>query len=396
MPMELVLLILALLSLAAWSFLFAGRGGYWHAEWRLPPGDPGLRTWPSVQAVVPARDEADMLPQTLPSLLAQDYAGPLRVVVVDDHSTDGTDRILAEHAATSPDRLTAVSGRPLPAGWTGKLWALQTGLDAALSDASHPVDYVWFTDADISHGPSTLSQLVGKAENERFQLVSLMAKLESRGVWAGLLIPAFVYFFQKLYPFPWVSDDKRSTAAAAGGCVLVERETLDRIGGLARIRGELIDDCALAAAIRTEGQGRLWLGLTDTTVSRRPYDRLWDVWGMVARTAFTELNHSVLKLAGTVIGMLLLYIVPPLVVLAWPWHGAGGAAAAALGAWLVMAVTYLPTLRLYGRSWGLSLTLPLAGLLYTGMTIDSARRHWLGRGGNWKGRAQSRLAGDAQ
>ena len=392
--MEPVLLILALLSLAAWLFLFAGRGGYWHAEWRLPPGDPGLLNWPSVLVVVPARNEAEMLPQTLPTLLAQDYAGPWRVVVVDDHSTDGTDRVLAEQAAVEPDRLAPVPGRPLPSGWTGKLWALQTGLDAAGGDGKPLADYIWFTDADIAHDASTLSRLVGKAVNERFQLVSLMAKLESRGLWAGLLIPAFVYFFQKLYPFRWVSDGKRP--AAAGGCVLLDSAALDRIGGLARIRGELIDDCALAAAVGADADGRVWLGLSETTVSRRPYRGLGDVWDMVARTAFTELNHSVVKLAGTVVGMVLLYVIPPVVALAWPWHGTHGAGLVGVWAWVVMAVTYLPTLKLYGRSWGMGFSLPLAGLLYTAMTIDSARRHWLGRGGNWKGRAQSRLAGDAQ
>ena len=382
--------ITAVLALSAWLYLLAARGGYWHAERRLPP-PPHLKTgWPPVVVVVPARNEADVLPETLPSLIAQDYAGPMRVFVVDDHSGDDTAGIVGGFATAAPDRVSLIQAEPLVPGWTGKLWAMDQGLRHALA---HQPDaaYVWFTDADIRHAPDALSALVMTADTHDRQLVSTMALLRSAGVWAGLLIPAFVYFFQKLYPFRWVSDAaKPQIAGAAGGCVLVRRETLHAAGGLAAIRDQLIDDCALARAIRDAG-GRLWLGLTETTVSVRPYATLQAVWDMVARTAFTQLNHSVWMLLGTVIGMLVLYLAPPLAVVASPWLGPWGWLVGLTGllGWVVMAITYRPTLALYGRPMIQAFTLPLCGALYTAMTVDSALRHWRGHGGHWKGRVQA-------
>ena len=392
--MTLIAILTATAALAGWIYLFAARGGYWHAELRLPPGLHAPADWPDVVAVVPARNEADTLPETLPALLAQDYPGRFQVIVVDDHSGDGTGRIVRDQAATAPDRLIPVDAETLPVGWTGKLWAMEQGVRQAAQSAPE-ARYLWFTDADIRHAPGTLAALIAKAEVEDRQLVSLMALLRSRGVWAGLLIPAFVYFFQKLYPFPWICDPARpDDAAAAGGCVLVDRTTLQAAGGLSAIRGALIDDCALARAIRNAG-GRLWLGLTETTVSLRPYDTLGAVWHMVARTAFTELDHSPWKLIGTVIGMLVLYLAPPLAFVTAPWVGGIAAALAGGLGWLIMALTFVPTLKLYGRPWVQSLTLPLCGLLYTVMTLDSALRHWRGRGGMWKGRAQADPKGTA-
>ena len=393
--MTLFALVLALAAFAAWIYLLVGRGGFWHAEQRLPPGRHPQAVWPPVVAVVPARNEADALPETLPALLGQTYLGRFHVVVADDHSSDGTADVVRSLAAApggrEPDRLSLLAVPALPTGWSGKVWALDRGLAKALKDVPN-ARYIWFTDADIVHAPDTLSALVFKAESQDRQLVSVMAKLKSRGFWAGLLVPAFVYFFQKLYPFPWVSDPARpQTAGAAGGCVLVRRETLEAAGGLPAIRNALIDDCALARAVRDAG-GKLWLGLSETTVSLRPYATLGAVWDMVARTAFTELDHSLLKLVGTVLGMLVLYLCPPVAFLAL--FLGDGSAAALIGlcgglAWLTMAITYLPTLRLYRRPGVQAFTLPLCGALYTAMTVDSAIRHWRGRGGTWKGRVQA-------
>ena len=390
--MGIVFLAIVLTALAAWLYLAVGRGGFWHAEWRLPcAGSVPAAAWPAVLVVVPARNEEAVLPETLRSLLALDYPGPWRVVVVDDNSTDGTAAILEAGGKAADGRLTVVRGVDLPADWTGKLWALQQAADHGLALAPETA-FLWLTDADIAHPPETLSRLVAKAVNEDRALVSLMVRLDARGFWSALLVPAFVYFFQMLYPFPWVGDAGRRTAAAAGGCSLIRRSAFEAIGGFASIRGALIDDCALARAVQDRADGRLWLGLSDGSRSVRPYRRLSEVWDMVARTAFTELEHSPLRLAGTVLGMILLYIVPPLTVLLLPLHGNVAAAVAAALAWLVSAVTYGPTLADYRRPRWQALTLPLAGALYTAMTVDSALRHWRGRGGRWKGRIRAGLA----
>jgi len=284
------------------------------------------------------------------------------------------------------DRLEIVRAGPRPDGWTGKMWAVSRGLERA--NALLPeARYVWLTDADIEHHPAHLRRLVRMAESRGHDLVSRMVRLHCASLWERLLIPAFVFFFQKIYPFRWVADPARRTAAAAGGCILLRREMLRRIGGIERVRGALIDDCALARAVKAEG-GRLWLGLTEETASIRPYDGIGAIWSMVARTAFDQLRYSPVVLAGTVLGMLLLYVVPPVVLLSWPWHVSAAAAIAAGLAWLAMAVAYAPTLRLYGLSPLGGALLPVAGLLYTLMTLDSAVRHWRGRGGRWKSRYQ--------
>jgi len=387
------------LSAAAWIYLMFFHGRFWMADQMLqvaggsvPPLEPeGL---PSVVAVVPARDEADVIAGAVLSLLMQDYGRPLHVVLVDDHSADGTGRVAASVAqnAEAGDRLTVLTGDERPPGWTGKLWAVKQGVDRALEMAPD-ADYLLLTDADIVHHAANLRGLVTKAEREKRDLVSLMVKLHCRSAWERLLIPAFVYFFQKLFPFPRVNDPSDPMAAAAGGCMLVRREALQAIGGIEAIRGALIDDCALARAIKARASGSsaevpggIWLGLTRQTVSIRPYEGLRGIWDMVARSAYDQLHYSPLLLAGTVAGMLLIYLAPPVGALVGAirldlWMAGLGA----LG-WGMMNATYAPTMRLYGMNAIGGLLLPLAAVLYTLMTLDSARRHYLGRGGQWKGR----------
>lgn len=387
-----IVIILAGLSAAAWLYLALARRGFWRADqWLADPGEPA-GGWPAVAAVVPARDEADVIARSIGSILAQDYPGELAVILVDDGSSDGTGAIARGLAAGAGRRLVVLDGEPLPPGWAGKLWAVHQGV-AAARELLPQHAFVWLTDADIAHRPGVLRALAGKAQADRRDLVSLMALLRCESGWEKLLIPAFVFFFQKLYPFPAVNDPAGRTAAAAGGCVLLRRAGLERAGGIAAIRGALIDDCALAARVRQSG-GRLWLGLTGDVHSLRPYPRLGDVWDMVARSAYTQLRHSPWLLAGTLLGMLLLYLVPPLALLAWPLHGSGLAAGLGAAAWLAMAALYRPTLRLYRRPVWEGFRLPVAGLLYALMTLSSALRHWRGRGGRWKGRLQAR-AGDA-
>ncbi len=380
----------AVLSLAIWLYLVLLRGSFWRADQRLGKAEAALRDWPEALALVPARDEEPVIGAALTALLRQDYPGSLKVVVIDDGSRDAT-AAAARGAATrldAADRLVLVTARPPPAGWTGKTWALSEGLTAARRLAPD-ARYLWLSDADIAHGPRTLRRLVAKAETERLDLVSLMAELHCGGPWARLLIPPFVFFFQKLYPFAWVADPNRKTAAAAGGCVLLRREALAAAGDFAAVRGALIDDCALAAAVkpiaRARGRG-IWLGLADDSRSLRPYRDLAGIWDMVARSAYTQLRHSPLLLAGTLVGMALTYLVPPLAVAAWPWHGATAAAVAGGAAWALMAAAFLPTLRLYRQPVWLAALLPVAALLYSLMTAASAWRHWHGRGGAWKGR----------
>lgn len=377
------LAILAGLSLVIWFGLLLFRGGFWKADQRLGIGIPDREIWPDVVAVIPARNEAPTIGATVASLLSQDYPGEVRVVVVDDNSDDGT----AEQAALG-DRVTVVPGKPLEAGWSGKLWAVHQGLEAARR-IDPEARYLLLTDADIEHDPANLRRLVDKAEWEGLDLTSLMVRLRCESAWERLLIPAFVFFFQKLYPFPWVNDPEHETAGAAGGCMLVRRTALDKIGGVESIRGALIDDCTLA--VRIKENGPIWLGLADETRSLRAYDGLGDIWRMVARTAFVQLDHSALKLAGTVLGMVLIYLAGPLAVgLGALWNDPT-ALGWGFGAWVLMGVAYTPTLTLYRRSVFEAALLPVAGLLYTLMTLDSARRHWQGRGGAWKGRSYSKI-----
>jgi hopene-associated glycosyltransferase HpnB len=397
MPLMTWPLIVSLLSAGAWIYLLLARDGFWRARPRIeeePMTAPAA--WPAVSAVVPARNEAAQLDMALSSLLNQDYPGPFRIVLVDDQSEDATRAIGEKLAAGAEGRLEVLAAREFPPGWSGKVWAMAEGLaraDAAWPEASH----VLFTDADIAHDPSGLRRLVAKAEDEALDLVSLMVRLRCQSFWERLLMGPFVFFFQKLYPFPAVNDPARREAAAAGGCMLVRREALTEAGGLEAIRGRLIDDVALAQAIRHRPQAigpTVWLGHASGTVSLRPYRRLQDVWAMVVRTADTQLGHSLLLLLAAVLGMALLYLVPPVAVIAWPRHGEPGVALLGGLAWLMMMAAYAPTARLYRLSWPWLLSLPLAALLYVGMMLDSALRFRLGRGGIWKGRALTVAAVD--
>lgn len=376
-----VLTAISVLLLSAWIGLATTRLPLFRTVPRLAV-PPSPASWPGVVAVIPARDEEATIEAVVSAHAAADYAGPFSVIIVDDHSTDAT---AARARAVSFARLAIVDAPPLPPGWTGKLSAVNAGLAHAASIAPD-AKYVLLTDADIVLAPQTLTRLVATAEDSGAAMVSLMARLDARGVWGALLIPAFVYFFYKLYPFHLANDPTKKLAAAAGGCMLVRREALDAIGGVEAIRGRLIDDCALAAAIKASGR-LIWIGAAkDEAISLRDNRALSSIWSMVARSAFAQLGHSWLLLTGTVIGMILLYLAPPAIALAWPVHHDGAAAALAAGAWATMARTYQPMTRLYGQKPWRTFLLPVAALLYTLMTLTSAVNHLRGKGGQWKGR----------
>jgi hopene-associated glycosyltransferase HpnB len=376
----------AWLAVAAWGGLLVARGKFWDARAdRLADPAPDLPQ-PAVHAVVPARNEADVIGRTLASVLAQRYSGRFTTTVVDDRSDDGTATVAAATiaAAGAAQRAYVHRAAERPEGWTGKVWALAEGVAAARSAGQRPA-YWWLSDADVEHDSDTLARLVATAERERRALVSQMVALHCARGWEPLLIPAFVFFFRMLYPFDWVNDDRRSTAGAAGGCVLVADDALDAIGGLAAIRAELIDDCSLAAAVKRTGGG-LWLGLATRSRSIRPYRDLASIWMMVARTAYTQLRYSPTLLAGTVAAMLVLYVAPPAALAAGTIRRRPALALPGALGWGLMTAAYVPTVRRYAQPWWLAFTLPLAGVLYTAMTVDSARRHARRTGGTWKGR----------
>ena len=365
---------LTFLAFLIWLVLALGRGWFWLCRERDDVVLSAPAVWPSVVAVVPARNEADGIAASVQSLIAQDYPGSFRIIVVDDQSEDATAAVvLGLHS----ERVQVIAGAPHPPGWTGKLYAVSQGVAAAGAP-----DYLWLTDADIAHAPDTLRSLMARADGEGRVLVSLMARLNCESFAEKLLIPAFVFFFDMLFPFAWVNRAGAKTAAAAGGCMLVNRAALERAGGIAVIRHEIIDDCALGRALKA--QGPIWLGLTRRSVSIRPYPRLADIRAMVSRSAYAQLGYSPLALLGTMAGMLLLYVVPVAGFLA-------GGMSAVFGAltWALMTVLFQPILNFYRRTpfWGLAL--PLIGVLYAAFTLESAVQHWQGRGGMWKGRAQA-------
>jgi hopene-associated glycosyltransferase HpnB len=378
-------------SAAAWVYLLLLHGEFWRTGQRLPDAPPDLAHWPDVVAVVPARNEADMLPVTLPSLLGQDYPGKLAVTVVDDGSTDGTGSVAAGIAASDQAGrvpLAVVAGRTRPEGWAGKVWAMQQGLEATASADG----YVLFTDADIAWDPRALRSLVAAAESDDRALVSQMALLRAQTGWERIVVPAFVYFFFQLYPPRRVNDPRSRVAAGAGGCMLIRRCALEKAGGLTPIRGALIDDVALATLLKRDGN-RTWLGLTTEIRSVRPYPRLADLWHMIARSAYVQLRYSPVVLTGTILGLLFLYAAPPVGLLAWAaaaaW-GAGSAAAlaglAGLAGMILMTCSSVPMLRFYRLSVLRAPSLPLIAILYAAMTADSARRHYGGRAVSWRGR----------
>lgn len=391
--MENALFALTAVSTIIWVGLLLLWGQFWRADQRLETDrldqPPLPARWPSVAVVIPARNEADLIATAVRSHLTRTYPGPFSVLLIDDKSTDQTAQIAAQTAKelNKTNLLTILSGVALPPGWSGKLWAIEQGF-AYLKQQTHPPDYVLFTDSDIEHSANNLQQLVTKATAERLDLVSLMVQLRTQSFWEKLLIPAFIFFFQLLYPFPWVNDSNKKTAAAAGGCVLLRFDALVRINGLQSIRQALIDDCALGAAIKANGP--IWLGLSSEVKSLRPYPNLHSLWQMVARSAYTQLNYSPLLLVGTVVGMALVYWGPPLGFLAGVIAGNGVIALLGLTGWLLMAVAYWPTLHLYESPAWMAFALPAIALLYTLMTIDSARQYWVGSGSEWKGRTYAR------
>jgi len=369
----LIALAIAGLSLLIWIGLFGS--GFWRTDIndaRAPKLVPEV--WPSVIVVVPARNEADVIARSIGSLARQDYPGAFSILLVDDNSDDDTAAIVE---ALGAERVKILSGAPLAPGWTGKLWAVSQGVAAAGA-----CDYLWLTDADIEHAPDTLRSLVGIAQAGDRRLVSFMARLRCDTPAERALIPAFVFFFQMLYPFARVNRPQ-GMGAAAGGCMLVRRDALQAAGGIAAIRHALIDDCTLGALIKR--QGPIWLGLTNRSRSIRPYDTAAPIAAMIARSAYAQLDYSPLKLAGTMLGLTLVYFAPPLLAL----FAGGGARWLGIAAWLLMAASFQPMLRFYRRSplWGLAL--PAIAAFYAGCTILSAWQHRQGRGGMWKGRAQA-------
>jgi hopene-associated glycosyltransferase HpnB len=372
-----------LLAFAIWLYLLLGRGGFWLArerDDRDAAAEPTL--WPSVVAVVPARNEADVIERSLGGLLRQDYPGSFHIVLVDDGSDDGTEAaaLAAAESLGAGDRLVVLRGSPLPKGWTGKLWAQQQGIQHS---TSFEPQYLLLTDADIGHAADNVRTLVARAERDGSVLTSLMAELCCASAAERFLIPAFVFFFQMLYPFAWVARKQSRVAAAAGGCMLVRRDALERAGGIASIRSEIIDDCALGR--RLKEQGPIWLGLTRRALSLRPYGGLGEIGHMVSRSAYAQLHYSPWLLAGTLVGMALTYWAPPALALA----GQGPARLAGLAAWLAMALAFQPMLRFYRVSplWGAAL--PAVATAYMVFTLQSAFAYWSGRGGMWKGRAQA-------
>ena len=379
------MLITAIASLIIWLGLCLFWGQFWQSV-RLIPSHKKLESYPNVWAIIPARDEADVIANSLSSILKQDYPGLLSVVLVDDNSSDDTVKIAREtiNKLATNNQLHIILGQPLPPGWKGKLWALEQGINYAKQQKATP-DYFLLTDADIQHHNSNLTELITKAESENLDLVSLMVLLRCQSFWEKFLIPAFVFFFQLLYPFKLANNPQSFVAAAAGGCILIKATTLEKIGGIAAVKNALIDDCTLAKKVKSNG-GKIWIGLTDKTVSLRPYDSLKSIWDLVARTAFNQLNYSWLLLIGTIFGMALVYLVPPLAII---WGIATqNITVLATGAiaQLVMSLAYLPTIRLYRLSPLWTLSLSAIALLYGLMTIDSAIKHFRGKGGFWKGR----------
>lgn len=378
---------IGVLSLAIWLYLLFARGAFW----RLRPFDNDLGEHqtlsesPHIIAVVPARNEAESIGQALASLLQQDYPGRFSIVVVDDHSDDETSAIALRTARekNAQARIKLHAASELHAGWTGKVWALNEGVAQTAGNA--PAFY-WFTDADVVHSRDTLWRLVSRAEHDKLDLVSLMVLLQAKTLPERALIPAFLFFFLKLYPPRWIADHRSRTAGAAGGCILLRREALDGMGGLSAIRGEVIDDCALARAVKRSG-GRIWMGLTRASVSIRGYRTLAEIRDMIARLAFTQLHYSALLLCAAMAGMFLTYFAPVALLFAHDWI----ARLLGLVVWLLMSVLFLPTVRFYRILLVWAPLLPLAGLFYSYATILSAVRYWLGRGAQWKGRSQAQL-----
>jgi hopene-associated glycosyltransferase HpnB len=377
-------IIAGTICLLAWLYLLCARGSFWRVGRLGATTEASPRVSGTIAVVIPARDEADVVGQSVSSLLAQTCAESLRIIVVDDQSSDGTADVVREaaQAAGRPQAVEVIQGDPLPAGWTGKLWAVQQGVRRAMEFAPA---FLLLTDADIRHSHDSIATLVAIAESGPYDLTSFMVKLHCETIAEKLLIPAFVFFFFMLYPPEWTRDPRRATAGAAGGCMLVRPAALEKAGGIAAIRQEIIDDCALARAIKLNG-GHVWLGLAPDTVSTRVYATFGDVERMISRTAFKQLRHSAFILFGSLLGLAVTYLVPWVLILS------GHVMLAAVGVvcWLLMTIAYAPMVRYYGRGPQWALTLPASASFYMFATLHSAIKYWSGRGGEWKGRAQDR------
>jgi hopene-associated glycosyltransferase HpnB len=351
-----------------WLYLLLARGMFWRfSKWTVRPASPPAAA-PRVAVVIPARDEAEFIGFCVRSLMTQTQ----QVFVVDDGSVDATDEEARQAGAT------VISGAPLPPGWSGKSWAVEQGIQHALTTSP---EFLLLTDADIRHAPDSIASLVKTADEERFDLVSHMVKLRCETPAEKLLMPAFVFFFFMLYPPSWICDRRYSTAGAAGGCMLIRPAALERAGGIRSIRREIIDDCALARAVKRSG-GRVSLQLTSRTVSLRSYGRFAEIGRMISRSAFNQLRHSTVLLIAAVLGLGLTYLLPPLVLLGGPLRWCG------VAAWVLMSVAYFPAVRFFGLGPLWAVTLPLSALFYLGATVHSAVEYWRGRGGEWKGRVQ--------
>ncbi|WP_342596929.1 glycosyltransferase [Cyanobacterium aponinum UTEX 3222] len=380
------MIILATLSLIIWIYLITARGNFWLCNQFLE--SQILKEKLNITIIIPARNEAENISICLESLLNQDYQGDFKIILVNDQSEDNTVQI-AENLARKKNqthRLIILNGKPLPQGWSGKLWAMSQGVEWARQNLS--TDYFLFTDADIKHSVDNLSQLLAKAEKDNLDLVSLMVKLHCQSFWEKLLIPAFIFFFQKLYPFPLINNPRSKVSGAAGGCILIREKALTRIGGIEALKQALIDDCTLASLVKKSlpPNHGIWLGLSNNTVSLRKYPTLNPIWNMVARTAFTQLNYSTLLLIGTILGMFITYLISPIAFLYGLYTLNIPLLIISLITLLLMALSYYPTVKLYQLPIFYSFCLSAIAFLYTLMTIDSAFRHWQGKGGQWKGR----------
>src|SRR5664280_1032690 len=380
--MHLTALIAGCVCVFVWIYLILAHGRFWMVQ-RLGAREAPLSAIPGpIAVVIPARNEADVIGDAVRSLLQQSCAGAIHIFLVDDNSSDGTAEAAREAAANSshPDALTVIRGQSLPDGWTGKLWAMQQGIEQALR--LHP-QFLLLTDADVQHSPENVATLVSVAESRGYDLASFMVKLHCRSLPEKLLVPAFVFFFFMLYPPEWIRNPLRKMAGAAGGCVLIRPEALARAGGVEAIRGQIIDDCTLARMVKRSG-GKVWLGVTPDTNSLRAYRSFGEIERMIARTAFNQLQHSVWLLAGAIAGLALAYLLPIALLLI------GSSVPIALGAaaWLLMFGAYLPMVRFYGLSPLWALTLPFSAAFYMAATVHSALNYWSGLGGHWKGRAQ--------
>ena len=374
--------VIAIVPLLIWLYLLLARGGFWRVPQQVAAALPNDDQTKKVVAIIPARDEATVIGDTVKSILQQIYGGAIHVIVVDDGSIDGTASAAGEAAANiaAAAGLTIISGAPLPPGWTGKPWAMSQGATAA---AALDPDYLLFTDADIHHDPNNIAALVANAEAQDLDLVSYMVELSVMSFAEKFLIPAFVFFFLQLYPPRWIASPRCRTAGAAGGCMLMRPNALARIGGLQAIRSQLIDDCALARTVKAAG-GSVWLGLTRTARSMRCYGSFTQIARMISRSAFYQLQHSYLLLGATIVGLGITYVLPPLLLIF------GDPLAMALGAvaWALMSIAYAPMVRFYRLSPLWSLGLPAIALFYAGATVHSALQYALRRGGHWKGRVQ--------